>query len=903
MSLRLRLLLILLVAVLPAVLTLTFRAAAERRLSKQSAAEASVNQARRAAGSVDAAIGAARVTLASLAATPALRTRGDRVLEELREANPVLIVLGSADRSGRVLHATPAAGSTALRLGNEHWFREAIETRRFAAGPLHRDPVTGDAAAWCAKPVHGTSGAIVSVLFAKVAVAPSGESPSEIALPKDGVLVLASPEGQIVWRTPPSANGRDALLPEPLVRAMRERSAGIVEDRRFLRGGRLYAFARHATTQGTSILSVPLETAYANADESFLWSLVSLAFLAIALLAGLWIGEQLIILRPVESLARATRRLSAGDLSARSRLPRDPGEIGEIAGAVAEMASALEQSGSERKEAEQALLAEERRFQALIEHSTDVIFLVDREGTILYASPSVPPMLGYGPGELEGSDGFAIVHPEDIEYAHECLERTLRSPNATLVFAFRLQHKNGEPIWIESVVTNLLGTPDVGALVVNCRDITDRKLAETALREGQERLDGLVRTAMDAIITIDSEQRIILFNTAAEKTFRCPAEDVLGQKLEQFIPADLGDTHDKHVREFMRTGGTTRSKNGLRILTGLRANGEEFPVEATISQTEVGGQQLCTVILRDVTERVRAEEALRTNEAFKTALLEASLDAIVPFDSEGRILDFNPAAERLFGRRREDVLGRRVADMLVPPDLRPTFREFVARSRTADGAPRPARHVEIAAMRADGSEFPSELVVAAIPDEFERPLFAATFRDITGRQQYEQALRTMSLVDDLTGLYNRRGFFTFAEQQVRLADRTRTPVWLLFADVDNLKVINDTYGHQEGDRALVDTAHVLRETFRDSDVIARIAGDEFVVMAVEASDAGAERMIRRFVERLARFSHDEDRPYRLSASIGRARYEPGNPRPMAELLAEGDAAMYESKRERRRQAG
>jgi len=135
--------------------------------------------------------------------------------------------------------------------------------------------------------------------------------------------------------------------------------------------------------------------------------------------------------------------------------------------------------------------------------------------------------------------------------------------------------------------------------------------AEVALRESQARLAGIVNSAMDAIITVDEEQRIVLFNHAAELMFRCSAAEALGQSLNRFIPARFRGAHAQHIHTFERTGVTTRAMAGARDVSALRTDGEEFPVEASISQVEANGQKLFTVILRDITERKRAEERFR----------------------------------------------------------------------------------------------------------------------------------------------------------------------------------------------------------------------------------------------------------------------------------------------------
>lgn len=164
--------------------------------------------------------------------------------------------------------------------------------------------------------------------------------------------------------------------------------------------------------------------------------------------------------------------------------------------------------------------------------------------------------------------------------------------------------------------------------------------------------------------------------------------------------------------------------------------------------------------------------------------------------------------------------------------------------------------------------------------------------------QEQDQLRALSLVDELTGLYNRRGFLTLAHQQSKLANRTKKEMLLLFADLDNLKWINDTQGHHEGDLALLEIAKIMRETFRESDIIARVGGDEFAVLATGAGMENAEILIARLQQALETHNTRRNREYELSISVGVAAYDPQAPCSVDELLARADRSMYEHKRSR-----
>jgi diguanylate cyclase (GGDEF)-like protein len=159
----------------------------------------------------------------------------------------------------------------------------------------------------------------------------------------------------------------------------------------------------------------------------------------------------------------------------------------------------------------------------------------------------------------------------------------------------------------------------------------------------------------------------------------------------------------------------------------------------------------------------------------------------------------------------------------------------------------------------------------------------------------DREVRSLAITDELTGLYNRRGFLASATHQLKLAHRNAQNLLLFFCDVDNMKGINDSFGHREGDLALIRTAHALEETFRDSDILARLAGDEFAVLASEASIPNRQAIVPRIVNSLAKTNAPESR-YELSLSIGVARFAPGTSTSLGEVMARADQDMYEHKK-------
>jgi PAS domain S-box-containing protein len=277
------------------------------------------------------------------------------------------------------------------------------------------------------------------------------------------------------------------------------------------------------------------------------------------------------------------------------------------------------------------------------------------------------------------------------------------------------------------------------------------------LAAANARLAGIIESAMDPIITIDAEQRITVFNRAAEQVFGRPAAAALGQPIDRFIPERFRRVHAEHIRAFGRMGVTSRSMRSLGTLTGLRADGEEFPIEASISQVDVSGQKFFTVILRDITERERAEEAVRDlNVALERRVTElqtllslAPVAIAIAHDPACRRISVNPTFARILG-----APSGANASATAPPDERVPYRVY----RAGCEVPSKAMPMEVAATT---GALVSNVEVEVVRDDGTRfrllgnaaPLFdeqghvrgsLAGFMDITERKRIEEAQRFLA---------------------------------------------------------------------------------------------------------------------------------------------------------------
>jgi len=192
-----------------------------------------------------------------------------------------------------------------------------------------------------------------------------------------------------------------------------------------------------------------------------------------------------------------------------------------------------------------------------------------------------------------------------------------------------------------------------------------------------------------------------------------------------------------------------------------------------------------------------------------------------------------------------------------------------------------------------------EAIRAGAADFIKKPFTIQELLIRIKHAKMQDHLRELTITDELTGLTNRRGFFAFAQQQMKQARRNSERMVLFFADLDDLKVINDTFGHVAGDRALSDAARIFVETFRDSDIIARMGGDEFAVIMGNASEAGVDTVRNRLEKRLGEYNARRDGTFRLAVSVGLTVFDPANPVTVDELVRQADERMYEQKQQKK----
>ena len=272
------------------------------------------------------------------------------------------------------------------------------------------------------------------------------------------------------------------------------------------------------------------------------------------------------------------------------------------------------------------------------------------------------------------------------------------------------------------------------------RQVRRRQAAGRALQDVEARVSDIVESAMDPVIAVNQDQRVVLFNAAAEKAFLWPRAAIIGEPLDKLIPQRFRSTHRAYIERFGDAGVTSRRMGSQKVLMALRADGEEFPIEASISQHTEDRKKLFTVILRDITERVRVDSLLARGEARLRGILDSAMDAIITIDESQHIVIFNAAAEAMFGCPKEEALGAPLL-WFIPERFRGVHGDHVRNfGETGTASRRMGALRIVTGVRRNGEEFPIDASISQVT-ELGSKFYTVILRDVTARALSEEALR------------------------------------------------------------------------------------------------------------------------------------------------------------------
>ena len=391
----------------------------------------------------------------------------------------------------------------------------------------------------------------------------------------------------------------------------------------------------------------------------------------------------------------------------------------------------------------------------------------------------------------------------------------------------------------------------------------------------------------DIMVLVDREtMRFVDVNDALCRLLGYARGELIGRPVEDILTtprAQIERAYDALIAD-PSSVGSFRSNYRCK-------DGSLIPFESTRRMLRSGGRWLMIAISRDIRERLAADERARRQDAYFRSLVENVSDAIGVADMDWRYVYMSPSCESVTGHAPEDLIGRRFAEVTAVED-HAAMRAGIAAAIERTGRP---QHVRFDVRRKDGEVRTHEAVVSRGTGPEGEPIYVIIGRDITERKRYERRIEHLANFDALTDLPNRNLLRDRVEQAIAHARRTGGHVGLMFVDLDQFKLVNDSWGHAAGDALLLEVARRLQATVRDGDTVSRLGGDEFVVLCPDLARPGDTALIAgKVAAALAQPGRIDGREVRATASIGISLF-PGDGEDLDSLLQCADAAMYRAK--------
>jgi diguanylate cyclase (GGDEF)-like protein/PAS domain S-box-containing protein len=587
---------------------------------------------------------------------------------------------------------------------------------------------------------------------------------------------------------------------------------------------------------------------------------------------------------------------------------------------------------TERHEAERALRESEERFRALVQHTSDVIAVIDADGTLRYASPSVERMFGYPYGSMLGTLATDLIHPDDLESSLTTLAEASEEPGAKRQIELRLRHADGSWRHVEIIGSNHLADLVVNGIVLNVRDVTERKRANDALRRSEQRYRAIVEDQTELLIRYQRDGTVTFVNEAYARAFGRTVTELVGFNWMESVSDEERVKAEAMFASLTPSNPVTMTETGVLMPDG-RVHWQQWTNRIVLD--EQGAPAEYQGVGRDITEK-RAAEALVAEQARILEMIAQGAELPEILSEICRVVESHAPGGRCSVLLLDE--GSSTLRHAAAPSLPDTYLEPLAevpvgpavgscgtaayRHETvvsADIATDPAWEAYRDLALSHGLRASWSTPIASSNDERVIGTFAVYYEEpgspspehvqlvdlmvhlaaiAIERKAYESRLAYQAHHDPLTGLPNRMLFSEFLVLALARSRRFHSRVAVLFLDLDRFKFVNDSLGHDAGDQLLVALGERLRDAVRPGDTVARFGGDEFVVLCEDLSGPDARQQATDVADRLLAvigepFHLDGDEQY-LNASIGIALARSGDERPEA-LLRDADSAMYRAK--------
>ncbi|MBP1745916.1 MAG: hypothetical protein H6Q54_531, partial [Deltaproteobacteria bacterium] len=477
-----------------------------------------------------------------------------------------------------------------------------------------------------------------------------------------------------------------------------------------------------------------------------------------------------------------------------------------------------------RKEIEQLLKSERETFYGILQKAPYGAALVHRDGRYLFINPEFTSITGYTLEDIPtGREWYTKAFPDEhyrkhaIEVWKKDKENIKDRGGLNKTFNIVCKDKTTKEIEFRPALL------DDGRTIVMLVDITERKRNEEALRASEDYLKTIFNYMQTGMVIIDQEDYTIVdVNSTAINMIGTDIMGIVGAKCHTFI------CHDEHHK--CPIVDLNRSiDNSERIL--MRADGQKIPIIKTVIPISVKGRRYLLESFIDITERKRSEKALQENEKKYRSLFEGSRDAIYMTAADGQLMDANQAFLDLFGYSREEIVHSNAKQVYVTAKDRNIFKQTMHERGSI-------RDFEMQLQKKDGSIMDCLLSVTTKRGEDGKIIeYNGIVRDITAYKKAQEMIHHMAYHDPLTGLPNRTLFNDRLNMAIARAQRGGKQIAVMMLDIDKFKSINDKYGHETGDKVLKTVADRLGNALRKSDTIARMGGDEFLIIVPEMEKA------------------------------------------------------------------
>ncbi len=413
-----------------------------------------------------------------------------------------------------------------------------------------------------------------------------------------------------------------------------------------------------------------------------------------------------------------------------------------------------------------------------------------------------------------------------------------------------------------------------------------RQQIEKDLHESNMRFKAFMKNSPTLGFIKDAAGHYIYVNHLFEKFFNLEEGWVIGKNDFQLL-------NKKEARAVRKNDALVLSEWKTKEIieeTALPDGSTAHWLSLKFPFADGAGEKLLGGISMNITEQKFVSEKLEQSEQRFRHLFELSPGYINIHDLNGTIISVNEAAAIALGYQIDEITGRNLADFLIP-ESRPFFQAYLSRMThklteegvfyilTKNGGQRVWQYRNRLFEENDGSSY-----------------IIGYGQDITELKETQKKLRDLTVTDDLTQLYNRRGFFTLTDQALCYARRNKKECVVVYADLDNLKAVNDRFGHAAGSQMIIDAAAILKSSFRGSDIVARLGGDEFVILAQDSTATGGEAIRERLQREIADFNSKKHRPMPLSISFGMLHFDAESKMSIEEIVSKADELMYSQKR-------